>query len=369
MWRRILSLFVKEMLALLREPKSRFVVIVPPLLQLLVFSYAATYDVRDVSLAVLDESRTAESRALVSHFAGAPSVGTLLHVANAAELHRLIDARQAMAGLHIGPRFAAELRRAPPATVNLILDGRMSNTAQVFAGYAAGILDGFNRDWGAAQGWPAPPSAILARAWFNPNFESLWVVVPGLVGVLTMVVGLVVTALSVARERELGTLEQLLVTPLRPLEVLVGKTLPAVLVGLVEGSFIVAVALLWFQVPLTGSVALLYLALLLFLLAVIGVGLFISALAATQQQAIVGAFLFLVPAIILSGFASPIQNMPDWLQAATWANPVRHMMVILRGVFLKDMPAEVAWESLWPMALIGFLCLAGASWFFRRRLG
>lgn len=369
MWRRIISLIVKELLALLRDPKSRFVVIVPPLIQLFVFSYAATYDVSAIRMAVLDDSRTPESRALLSRFAGAPDFAALVPVARAEEMSALLERRAVSAGLHIGPRFAADLRADPPAQVALVLDGRMSNTAQIIHGYATRIILDFNREWGAERGWPAPPSVLVERVWFNPNMESLWVVVPGLAGVLTMVVALVVTALSVARERELGTFEQLLVTPLRPVEILVGKTAPAVLIGLLEATLIVAAAQLWFRVPLTGSVALLYGAVTVFLLSIIGVGLFISSLVRTQQQAIVGAFLFLVPAIILSGFATPLENMPEWLRAATWINPLRHMMVILRGVFLKDAPLSIVFDSLWPMAVIAAVTLAGAAILFRRRLG
>ncbi|SOD93612.1 ABC transporter permease [Caenispirillum bisanense] len=369
MLRRILSLIVKELLALLRDAKSRFVVIVPPLVQLFVFSYAATYDVTSIRLAVLDESRTQESRALLAAFQGAPAFAELVPVARDDDLSALVERRAVTAALHIPPRFAADLRTDPPARVSLVLDGRMSNTAQIVHGYVTAILLDFGRAWGAAHGWPAPPSVIVERVWFNPNMESLWVVVPGLAGVLTMVVALVVTALSVARERELGTFEQLLVTPLRPVEILIGKTVPALIIGLLEATLIVVAAQVWFGVPLTAPVWLLYGALTVFLLSIIGVGLFISSLVQTQQQAIVGAFLFLVPAIILSGFATPLDNMPPWLQAATWVNPLRHMMVILRGVFLKDAAPALVLDSLWPMAVIAVGTLAGAAWLFRRRLG
>lgn len=369
MWRRLFSLIVKELLALLRDPKSRFVVIVPPLVQLFVFSYAATYDVSAVRMAVLDDSRTPESRALLSRFQGAEAFAELVPVQRDDELMALVERHEVTAALHIGTTFATDLRARPPVEVALILDGRRSNTAQIVHGYVTAILLDFGREWGAAHGWPSPPSVIVERVWFNPNMESLWVVVPGLAGVLTMVVALVVTALSVARERELGTFEQLLVTPLRPVEILIGKTVPALIIGLLEATLIVVAAQLWFAVPVTGSLVLLYGSLALFLLSIIGVGLFISSLVSTQQQAIVGAFLFLVPAVILSGFATPLENMPGWLQAVTWVNPLRHMMVVLRGVFLKASTVEVLWPSLWPMAVIAVLTLAAATWLFRRRLG
>ena len=369
MWRRIVSLIVKELRTLMRDPKSRFVVIGPPLIQLFIFSYAATYDVTNVRLAVFDESRTLESRQLLSRFEAAPVIRSLVRVHSAKQLHDMIERRDVDAALHIGPRFAADMRHAPPARVMLVLDGRRSNTAQILSSYIQTILLDYAAEWGAAHGYSPPPATIVARALFNPNMESRWVIVPGLAGVLTMVVALVVTALSVARERELGTFEQLLVTPLRPMEILIGKTVPALIIGLGEATVIVGAALLWFKVPLTGSVLLLYAAIVTFLLAIIGFGLFISSLAQTQQQAIVGAFLFLVPAITLSGFATPIENMPAWVQAVTEINPLRHMMVILRGVFLKAMPVSVALDSLWPIAAIATVTLVGATWFFRRRLG
>jgi ABC-2 type transport system permease protein len=208
----------------------------------------------------------------------------------------------------------------------------------------------------------------VARVWFNPNFETTWSSVPNLVAILTTVLGLVVTALSVARERELGTFEQLLVSPLRPIEIIVGKTVPALLIGLVEVTGMLLVGVFLFRVPFHGSIALLYASMLVYLAAVIGVGLFISSLSRTQQQAILGAFVFMVPAVLLSGFASPIENMPDWLQWVTLANPVRHFLVIVKGLFLKDLPAVEVARNLWPLALIAPLTLSAATWLFRRRL-
>ena len=224
--------------------------------------------------------------------------------------------------------------------MQLILDGRSSNASQILAGYAQAIIDGYNAELAQAGASPPPASAVVARVWFNPNQDALWNTVPSLLAILVALEGLMVTALSVARERELGTFEQLLVSPLSPVEIVVGKTVPAMLIGLGEGTLVVAVATLYFRVPLTGSLALLYAAMTVYLLAVVGVGLFISSLALTQQQAILGTFAFMVPQVLLSGFASPVENMPDWLQTATLANPLRHFIVIVKGVFLKAMPLE-----------------------------
>jgi ABC-2 type transport system permease protein len=210
--------------------------------------------------------------------------------------------------------------------------------------------------------------SLEQRNWFNPNLDFKWFTVPSLVCILTTLIGLLVTGLSVAREREMGTFEQLLVSPLHPLEILIGKALPALLVAILDGTLIVLAAVWVLGVPLNGSLMLLYAGMAVFLAAIIGVGLFISSLSMTQQQAVLGAFLFMVPAVILSGFASPIENMPDWLQTVTYGNPLRYFMTIVRGVFLKDIPASLVWEQTWPMAIIALCTLSAATWLFKRRM-
>ncbi len=206
------------------------------------------------------------------------------------------------------------------------------------------------------------------RAWYNEDLDSHWFIIPGIVGLLTLVVTLVVTALSVAREREQGTFDQLLVTPLRPTAILIGKSIPRLVIGVVEATFIIGVAMLWFGVPLRGDVAALYAGLLLFLFSAVGVGLMISAIAVTQQQAVLGAFLFLVPAVILSGFATPIANMPEAVQYLTYLDPLRYFLVIVRGVFLEGDSFGLLWSQYWPMVLIGLFSLGTAGWLFRHRM-
>jgi ABC-2 type transport system permease protein len=364
MWRRLRALIVKELRAVWRDKRTRFIVIGPPLIQLLIFSYAATYDITNISVAVLDESRTPVSRELVARFRGAPAVSEVIPLAHVAEIDAVIDARRADLVLHLGQDFERRLLAAPPAPLQAILDGRTSNTALIVQGYANTIVSRFNEEWVRDHGMPAAPATLVPRAFFNPNLHTRWMVVPSLI----MIVTLILTAVSVARERELGTMEQLLVTPLRPWEVTLGKTVPAMLVGLAEGSVIAAAAVWWFEVPLTGSLPLLYLSLAVYMMSVIGVGLFVSSLAQTQQQAILGAFMFLVPSILLSGFATPIANMPEWLQTATLANPLRHFLVVVQGIFMKSLPPHLVFENVWPMLVIGVLTLAGAVWMFRRRL-
>jgi ABC-2 type transport system permease protein len=234
--------------------------------------------------------------------------------------------------------------------------------------YVRSIVEQFDRQWIAAQGLTSPPTRLETRAWFNPNLESRWFFIPGLVGLLTLVVTMLVTALTVAREREQGTFDQLLVTPLRPGEILLGKALPGFLIGIVQGTLILLIATLWFKVPLLGSLPTLYAGLALFLLSAVGAGLLISSLAVTQQQGLLGAFLFMVPAVILSGFATPIANMPKLVQTITLIDPLRYFLVILRKVFLEGAGFDVLTDQLWPMAVIGVIALSLASWLFRHRM-
>jgi len=368
MWSRIWAVVVKEFLAVAKDPRSRFVLIVPPVVQLLVFGYAATFDLGHVRVAFYNEDAGADGRALLARFAGSPVFSEVADLSHDAQIAPLIDGKGAALVVHVGQTFSRDLRVHPPATVQLIVDGRNSNTALILLGYANTIVSAFNRDWLRAHGGPQPPGSLVVRSWFNPNLQSRWFIVPGIVALLTLVIALVVTSLSVARERELGTFDQLLVTPLRPVHILIGKALPALLIGLVEGTFILVVAVLWFRVPFLGNLGWLYVALSLFLLAVIGVGLMISSLVRTQQQAILGAFLFLVPAVILSGFATPISNMPPFVQHLTWLNPMRYFLVIVRGLFLQGMSFDLILHQLWPLALIAAATLSLAAWLFRHHL-
>jgi ABC-2 type transport system permease protein len=252
--------------------------------------------------------------------------------------------------------------------LQLIIDGRNSNTALLVQGYLRTIVQDFSLEWEKRSGSPAPVSTLQIHPWFNTNLESRWFIVPGIAGLLTLIITTIVTALSVAREREAGTFDQLLVTPLRPLEILIGKSFPGVLIGTIEGSFILLMAVYWFDIPLRGSVGALYIGMFLFLLSAVGIGLMISSLAVTQQQGMLGAFLFMVPAVILSGFATPIENMPDAVQLLTYVNPLRYFLIILRGVFLEGDSYGVLYHYYWPMAIIALVTLSSAGWLFRHRL-
>jgi ABC-2 type transport system permease protein len=368
MFAQVLALIVKELLAVLRDAKSRAVLIGPPLIQLLVFGYAATFDLNHVPMAIYDLDRSAASRELVARFVGAPAFDLVATLHDGHAINALIDAREVALVLVIDRRFTHDLLTHQPARVQAIVDGRNSNTALLIEGYANTILTDFALNWAATHNAPAPPAVLDMRARYNPALNSQWFIVPGIVALLTQVVTLLVVALSVAREREAGTFDQLLVTPLRQIDILLGKGLPGVLIGMLEASAIIAATIWWFHVPLRGGLLPLYLGLLLFVIAVTGIGLMISALAATQQQALLGAFLFMVPSIILSGFATPVANMPDWMQSLTLINPMRYILVIVRGVFLEGAGLDTLAPQFWPMAAIGLVSLAAAGWLFRKRV-
>ena len=367
MWRQVLALVVKELLAVLRDKKSRMVLIGPPLIQLLVFGYAATFDLNHVPIAVYNQDSSATSRDLVARFTGSPTFQLVGVLHSDRRINELIDSRQVQMVLVIDPRFTQGLLTQVPAPVQLIVDGRNSNTALLIVGYANTIFSDFALAWDAAHGDPAPPAVLDMRARYNPTLSSRWFIVPGIVAVLTQVVTLLVVGLSVARERETGTFDQLLVTPLRQSDILLGKGLPGLLIGVIEASVIIAAAVWWFDVPLRGGLLPLYLGLFMFVIAVTWVGLKISCLAVTQQQALLGAFFFMVPSIILSGFATPIANMPAWVQDLTLLNPMRYFLVIVRGVFLEGSSVSSLVPQYWPMAMIGVVTLVAAGWLFRRR--
>ncbi len=368
MWRRIGALMKKEFLALFKDKRSRIVVIVPPILQLLVFGYAATFDLNRIPLAVYDEDHSQASRDLVARFEGSSNFDLVTTISHDEQIAPLVNARKALLVLHIGPQFSRELLGGRSGPVQVIIDGRNSNTAAILLNYVNTIIAGFNTDWQQQIGAVATPAYLETRAWFNPNLVSRWFIVPGIVGLLTLVVTTLVTALSVAREREQGTFDQLLVTPFRPVEILIGKALPGFIIGFAEATVIILIVTLWFQVPLRGSVVTLYVGIFFFLLSTVGMGLMISSLSVTQQQGLLGAFLFIVPSIILSGFATPIANMPVLVQRLTLINPMRYFLVILRSIFLQGAPFHLLISQFWPMAVIGLVNLAVAGRMFRARM-
>lgn len=367
MWRRIIALIFKELLASVRDRQTRFVVLIAPPFLLLIYAFAITQEVRNVSMAVLNLDSGLESRELVARFEGSPTFTRIAYLKAVSEIAPAIDSQQALMVLQLKSDFSRRIAAGKPAAVQLILDGRRSNAAQILVGYAIRIVEDFNAELVEKTGLRAP-TVVVSRTWFNPNSDALWSAVPALFAVLTAVVGFMVSALAVARERELGTFEQLLVSPLQPAEIMIGKTVPALIIALLSASAMLALAWLVLDTPLRGSLPLLYFGMSVYLAAIVGIGLFVSSLAATQQQAIIGLFLYMMPAVLLSGYATPVENMPDWLQWLTQTNPITHFIIICKSIFLKDAPAAVILWHVWPMALIALGTLSAGAWLFRRRL-
>jgi ABC-2 type transport system permease protein len=367
--RRIFALVLKEFTMVLKDKKSRFVVIGPPLIQFFVFGYAATYDLKNVRYAVYDESRSGLSRQLLSHVDGSGIFRLTGYLEDQQQLTEAIDTETARLAIHIGPQFERKLRNAEPATVQVIADGRNPNVALIAMGYFSAIVEQFNSELHQAGIGPpdGPGLRLVDRAWFNSNLRSRWFIVSALGGIISMVVVMILTSLSVAREREFGTFDQLLVAPFTPGEILLGKSLPGMFFGLLDALIFCAGAVLWFHVPFRGTVSALVLALLCFIITIVGVGLLVSSLSMTMQQGLLGSFLFIMPAVTLSGLATPVENMPIWLQRGDLINPMCYIVVALRNIFLEGANAAMIWPQIWPLLLLATLTLPSAAWLFRHR--
>ncbi len=368
MFHRLLALIIKELQALLRDRQGRMLLIVPVALQLAVFPFAATLEVKNNTLAIFNEDTGAESIELIQRLARAQAFTQTLSLNSDQELRRTIDDQRALLVLRFPAEFSRAVAASRPATIQVILDGRRSNSGQIALGYVRQILQGFLDDRSAARG-RVSPATLTVRHWYNPNLDFVRHVIPSLVAIITTISTLAVTALSISREREQGTFDQLLVSPLTPGLIMTGKTVPALLVAAFQGSLILAAGVFIYRVPFQGSLLLLYGSMGFYILALAGFGLLISSICATQQQAFLGVFSFMMPAVLLSGFPSPVENMPGWLQALDWFNPLRHFIVIVKSIFLKDAPPAVVLHSLWPLIFIAALTLASANAIFRRRIG
>jgi len=361
--RRIGNMVKKEFIQTLRDPHTRLLLFGPPLIQMLVFGYAATLDVRNVALAVLDSDNTQESRELVARFSASRYFHLNEYAARRADLREGLDRGDVLAALEIDSGFAQRLRNGQGAAVQVLLDCSNSNTALVALGYINQIGAQFSRDYqidrvqrtAPLQVSSLPQVDLEVRPWFNEGLESQWFFVPGVIGNVMMILVMMLTAFAVVREREIGTLEQIMVTPIRRWEFILGKTVPFFLVGCVDATLIALVGTLWFAVPFRGNLGVLAVGLVAFLLAGLGLGLFLSTVSATQQQAMIASFFFIMPMITLSGFGTPIATMPPLLQKTSYANPLRYIMVILRSVYLKGSGFNVLWPEI--TALLGIAIL------------
>lgn len=376
MFARLKQMLIKEFIQVFRDKRTRFILIGPPIIQMLVFGYAATFEIHHVPMVVLDLDHSQESRDLISRFTASPYFSVQRQLTDARQMRDLIDRGEATAGLEIDAGFAQKLRKGETAPMQVIVDATNSNTALIASGYISQIALGFAREYQQDRmGRIAPqlieqmPSVELEqRPWYNPNLSSRWFFVPGVVGSLTVVLVITLTAFAVVREREIGTLEQIMVTPIRPVEFILGKTLPFFLIGLFDVSLIALVGTLWFQVPFRGHIWVLGAGSVLFLLCMLGVGLLISTVSSTQQQAMVTAFFFIMPAITFSGFGFPIATMPVWLQYCTYLSPLRYFLVVLRGTYLKGVGMEILWPQMAAMAGLGGSLLTLAILRFHKAL-
>jgi len=365
---RMKQMIIKEFIQVFRDKRTRAILIGPPIIQMLVFGYAATFEIHHVQTVVVDYDHSQESRDLISRFTSSPYFDVQGQLTDARDLRRSIDEGKATIGLQINAGFAQDLRKGQAAPLQVIVDATNSNTALIASSYVSQIALGYAQQYQQERlGQIAPqlmqviPTVQLAsRPWYNPDLRSRWFFIPGIIGSLTLVLVITLTAFGVVREREIGTLEQIMVTPIRPAEFILSKTLPFFLIGLFDVSLIAVVGSFWFQVPFRGHLWVLFLGAVLFLMCMLGVGLLISTVSSTQQQAMVTAFFFIMPAITFSGFGFPISTMPQWLQYMTYASPLRYFLVVLRATYLKGVGLDILWPQMAAMAGLGFGLLAVA---------
>jgi ABC-2 type transport system permease protein len=373
---RLRQILLKEFIHLFRDRHARFSLIVPPLLQMLIFGYAASYEVNRVSTAVLDYDHSQESREFLERFTASSRFQVREVLQSESQIPTLLDHRRVVLVVQIQPGFAELLRKGQTAPVQVVLDGTDSNSALIAVGYINQIAARFTQDYqlqladrlSPTLATMAPSIEIQERPWYNANLEARWFFVPGVIGTLVLVSVLQLTAFAVVREREIGTLEQLMVTPISPAELIVGKTMPFLLVGLANVIVVGVLGTLWFQVPFRGNVLVLLLGTTLFLSSALGVGLLISTLCQTQQQAFAISFFYISPAIMLSGFGYPISSMPTALQWFTNLDPLRFYLVVLRGTFIKGVGLDVLWPQMIAMAILGAATLTLATLRFHKTL-
>ena len=363
--RRITALIRKELITTWKDPKSRSIIIGLPLLQLLIFANAITMEVKNIDVAVIDRDKSVESRELISHFENSPHFRKIYYAANEKEFQNKIDIQKAKIGLYINNDFSTSIKSQKQTNVLVILDGRQTNSAAIAGGYASEIINSYGNKMSNKQG--ATINTVV-RNWYNPNLEYRWFIMTVIIVMLSVVIAMLLTALSIAREREMGTFDQLIVSPLSSFEIMIGKVIPPLIIAMLLTCIMTLIIIFGFKVPFAGSISLFLISILVSLLSVVGVGLFISSICKTQQQAILGVITFQMPAILLSGFISPIEDMPTGWQYLTWINPVRFFMTLSRGIFLKGMGIADVMSNIIPLIMIAVVTLSLASWTFKRKL-
>jgi ABC-2 type transport system permease protein len=382
MRRRILEIMKKEFRQVLREPRTRMMLFMPPIIQLLVFGYAVNLDVENGRIGWMDQDRTPESRELYAGFRGSPRFSIVAAPQTDAEVQDLLDRGKVQVVVRVLPGFARDIKRGRSTSVQVLVDGSDSNTASIVSGYASQVIANYSAEVMNAQNLEKlvgrtaqgpvhagiPTLDARPRVWFNPDLLSRVYFVPGVVVNIITLITLSLTSMAIVREKEIGTMEQLMVTPIRPIELMLGKTLPFAVIGLVDMTLVVIAAILIFHVPFRGSALLLFASSALFLMTSLGAGLFVSTISRTQQQAMMTTFLFFQPAFLLSGFAFPIRNMPEFVQPLTYLNPVRYFLEIVRGIFLRGSGIDILWPQLAALAVFGVAILTLSAMRFRKRL-
>lgn len=370
-WLRIREFVRKEFIQLFRDKKNSPLLIIAPLIQLLVFGYVVTTDVRDIKVAFLDQSHTPESRRLRDAFDANRTFRITHFTDQSRDLDQVLLKRKVDLAIKVGPDFGERIRKGDTSSAQILVDGSMSNMAAVRVAYTSLVLDRLNRAF-IEELYPEKIEYgkidARIRTWYNPNLDSQNFYVPGIVAFLIMLVTLLFTSMAIIREKEAGTIEQLIVTPLRPIELILGKTIPYIIIAQAQMVMVTAFAIFWFSIPMKGSVLLLFAATALFLLSTLGTGLFISTVSATQQQAMMTTFFFILPFFMLSGFVFPIANMPTVVQWLTYLNPLRYFLTIVRGIFLKGVGLEVLWPQYLALTILGLIVFTGAVSRFRKRL-
>lgn len=370
-WLRIRELARKEFIQLFRDKLNRPLLIIAPLIQLIIFGYVVTTDVRDIRVGLIDQCQSRESRQFRDAIEANRTFRILYYPAHADDLQGLLLKRKVDLTVNIPPDFGPLIRKGNTAQVQILVDGSMSNMASVRVAYTLNVLERFNSrilkelyqqkmNYGRIDG--------RIRPWYNPNLDSQNFYVPGIVAFLVMLLTLLFTSMAVIREKESGTMEQLIVSPVKPFELILGKTIPFIIIAQAQMVMVSAFAILWFRIPMIGSTVLLFAATCLFLMSTLGIGLFISTISATQQQAMMTAFFFILPFFMLSGFVFPISNMPGPVQWLTFLNPLRYFLVIIRGIFMKGTGLEVMWPQFLALAIMGAVVFAGAVNRFSKRL-
>jgi len=375
MFERIKAVLTKEFKQILRDPRMKTVIFISPIIQIMLFGYAANKDIDFIPTAIYDQDNTKESRDLLHKFTYSGYFVPKEYIHHPDDQDYAIDKGRVSAVLRIDRGFGRDLKAGKNTSIQLTLDATDSNTAMVVAGYAGTIMgayqyDLFKKDAQAAGRVLGGPSIDLReRAWFNENLISRNYYLPGVIASIVTIMSLLLTAMAIVREKEIGTMEQLIVSPLKPIELIFGKLVPFGAIALFQATFITLIGVLWFRIPFKGNVILLLLSACIYLFTSLGVGLFISTIASTQQEAMMSVFLFYMPAFLLSGFAYPISNMPHVIQLITYFNPLRYFLVILRSIFLKGVGINILWDDMLILLVIGIAVITFSSLRFRSKLG